>query len=146
MLYYSKQEIELITNQFTWTANTISELYKARWQVEIFFREIKQLLHIKSFIGTSENAVMIQIWTALITIFVLKALRAMAKYPWYLSNLVAFIRLNIFVKISLQNWLDEPFVDPEPPPKNNKQEVLLKKQKTSRISINTLSFYCLKII
>lgn len=60
----NEQEIELITNQFTWTANTISELYKARWQVEIFFREIKQLLHIKSFIGTSENAVMIQIWTA----------------------------------------------------------------------------------
>jgi len=70
----------------------------------------------------------------------------MAKYPWYLSNLVAFIRLNIFVKISLQNWLDEPFVDPEPPPENNRQGVLLKKQKTSRISINTLNFYCLKII
>lgn len=120
----NEQEIELITNQFTWTANTISELYKARWQVEIFFREIKQLLHIKSFIGTSENAVMIQIWTALITILVLKALRAMAKYPWYLSNLVAFIRLNIFVKISLQKWLDQPFVDPEPPPENNKQGVL----------------------
>lgn len=120
----NEQEIELITNQFTWTANTISELYKARWQVEIFFREIKQLLHIKSFIGTSENAVMIQIWTALITILVLKALRAMAKYPWYLSNLVAFIRLNIFVKINLQNWLDQPFVDPEPPPENNRQGVL----------------------
>lgn len=120
----NEQEIELITNQFTWTANTISELYKARWQVEIFFREIKQLLHIKSFIGTSESAVMIQIWTALITILVLKALRAMAKYPWYLSNLVAFIRLNIFVKINLQNWLDQPFVDPEPPPENNRQGVL----------------------
>src|SRR5690554_3641367 len=120
----NEQEIELITNQFTWTANTISELYKARWQVEIFFREIKQLLHIKSFIGTSENAVMIQIWTALITILVLKALRAMAKYPLYLSNLVAFIMLNIFVKINLQNWLDQPFVDPEPPPENNRQGVL----------------------
>lgn len=75
------QEIELITNQKSWTANTISELYKARWQIEIFFREIKQLLHIKSFIGTSENAVMIQIWTALITILILKALKALAKYP-----------------------------------------------------------------
>lgn len=120
----SKQEIELITNQTTWTANTISELYKARWQVEIFFREIKQLLHIKSFVGTSENAVMIQIWTALITILILKALKAMAKYPWYLSNLVAFIRLNLFVKIDLQKWLDEPFVDPKPPPQNLQQGVL----------------------
>lgn len=57
----NKQTIEIITNQMTWNANTISELYKSRWQIEIFFREIKQLLHIKSFIGTSENAVMIQI-------------------------------------------------------------------------------------
>lgn len=120
----NKQEIELITNQKTWTANTISELYKARWQVEIFFREIKQLLHIKSFVGTSENAVMIQIWTALITILVLKVLKAIAKYPWYLSNLVAFIRLNLFVKINLQKWLDEPFVEPEPPPNNPYQGVL----------------------
>ena len=108
----NKQTIELITNQMTWTANTISELYKSRWQVEIFFREIKQNLHIKSFVGTTENAVMIQIWTALITILILKALKAMAKYKWHLSNLVAFIRLNIFVKINLQEWLDKPFQEP----------------------------------
>jgi hypothetical protein len=115
--------IELITNNIRWTvrqgsltaANTISELYKSRWQVEIFFREIKQLLHIKSFIGTSENAVMTQIWTALITILVLKALKAMAKYGWHLSNLVAFIRLNLFVKIDLQLWLDKPFEEPPEP-------------------------------
>ena len=120
----NKQEIEIITNQMSWTANTISELYKARWQVEIFFREIKQLLHIKSFIGTSENAVMIQIWTALITILILKALKAMAKYPWYLSNLVAFIRLILFVKIELQKWLDNPFEEPKPPPQSFMQGVL----------------------
>jgi len=103
------QTIEIITNQMTWTANTIGELYRSRWQVEIFFREIKQLLHIKSFIGTSENAVLIQIWTALITILILKALKAIAKFSWHLSNLVAFIRLNLFVKIDLQLWLDKPF-------------------------------------
>lgn len=108
----NEQTIEIITNQMSWTANTISELYKARWQIEIFFREIKQLLHIKSFIGTSENAVMIQIWTALITILVLKYLKALAKYNWQLSNLVAFIRLNVFVKTDLQKWLDKPFDDP----------------------------------
>lgn len=105
----NEQTIEIITNQMFWTANTISELYKSRWQIEIFFREIKQNLHIKSFIGTTQNAVMIQIWTALITILILKALKAMAKHKWHLSNLIAFIRLNIFVKINLQNWLDEPF-------------------------------------
>ena len=110
----NQQTIEIITNQFSWTTNTIGELYKSRWQIEIFFREIKQLLHIKTFIGTTENAVMIQIWTALITILVLKALKAMAKFNWHLSNLVAFIRLNIFVKINLQEWLDKPFEEPPP--------------------------------
>ena len=114
----NNQVIELITNQFNWSPNTIGELYKSRWQVEIFFRDIKQLLHIKSFIGTSENAVMIQIWTALITILILKALKAQSQFRWYLSNLVAFIRLNLFVKIDLQLWLDKPFKEHiEPPPK-----------------------------
>jgi hypothetical protein len=108
----NQQVIELITNQMNWTANTISELYKSRWMIEIFFRDIKQLLNIKSFIGTSQNAVMIQIWTALITILILKALKQMARYGWQLSNLVAFIRLNLFVKIDLQSWLDKPYDDP----------------------------------
>ena len=120
----NEQTIEVITNHMTWCANTISELYKSRWQIEIFFREIKQLLHIKSFIGTSQNAVMIQIWTALITILILKYLKALAKYNWYLSNLVAFLRINLFVKIDLQKWLDEPFLKKEKPPNSNAQGVL----------------------
>ncbi len=120
----NKQVIELITNQFTWSCNTIGELYKSRWQVEIFFRDIKQLLHIKSFIGTSQNAVMIKIWTALITILILKFLKAMAKFNWHLSNLVAFIRLNLFVKIELQLWLDKPFEEHKEPPEKNTQGVL----------------------
>lgn len=120
----NQQVIELITNHPTWTANTIGELYKSRWQIEIFFREIKQLLHIKSFIGTTENAVMIQIWTALITILILKALKAMAHHRWYLSNLVGFIRLNLFVKIDLQRWLDSPFQQSHSPPEIPKQGVL----------------------
>ncbi|MDR9409668.1 MAG: IS4 family transposase [Balneolaceae bacterium] len=120
----NKQVIELITNHPTWTANTIGQLYKSRWQIEIFFREIKQLLHIKSFIGTTENAVMIQIWTALITILILKALKTMAKHRWYLSNLVGFIRLNLFVKIDLQRWLDSPFDSNHSPPEEGIQGVL----------------------
>jgi hypothetical protein len=120
----NNQVIELITNNLKWTANTIGELYRSRWDVEIFFRDIKQLLHIKAFIGTSQNAVMIQIWTALITILILKALKAMAKYNWHLSNLVAFIRLNLFVKINLQQWIDKPFEEYEDPPENLYQGVL----------------------
>ena len=120
----NQQVIELTTNQMSWTANTISELYRARWQVEVFFKDIKQQLHIKSFIGTSQNAVMIQIWTALITILILKALKAQAKHAWYLSNLVAFIRLNLFVKVELHKWLDNPFLKEQPPPNKLVQGVL----------------------
>lgn len=120
----NQQTIELITNNFKWIANTIAALYKSRWQIEIFFREIKQLLHIKTFIGTTENAVQIQIWTALITILILKAMKAMAKYNWHLSNLVAFIRLNLFVKIELQSWLNNPFEEPKEPDKATIQGVL----------------------
>jgi len=120
----NQQTIEVITNQMSWTANTITQLYKARWEVEIFFRDIKQQLHIKSFIGTSQNAVMIQIWTALITILILKALKTQAKHAWYLSNLVAFIRLNLFVKVELHKWLDNPFAKKQPPPNKYIQGVL----------------------
>ena len=103
--------LELLTNNFTWTASTISELYKRRWSIESFFKEIKTHLKIKSFIGTSMNAVLIQIWTALITLLLLKILQKEAKHPWHLSNLIAFIRLNLFVKIDLKKWLDKPFLD-----------------------------------
>jgi hypothetical protein len=103
--------LELLTNNFTWTASAISELYKRRWSIESFFKEIKTHLKIKSFIGTSMNAVLIQIWTALITILLLKALQKEAKHKWHLSNLVSFIRLNLFVKIDLKKWLDKPFLD-----------------------------------
>ena len=113
----NSQEIQLITNNLKWSAATIGNLYKARWQIESFFKEVKQQMKIKTFVGTSENAVLIQIWTAMITIMMLKYLKAIAKYPWCLSNLIAFLRLNMFVKIDLQLWLDMPF---EPPDAENK--------------------------
>jgi hypothetical protein len=111
------QTIELITNHFYWTANTIGELYKARWEIEIFFKEIKQLLKIKSFLGTTANAVLIQIWTAMITMLILKYLKACASYSWCLSNMVAFLRLNLFVKFDLKKLLNHPF---EPPGEQKK--------------------------
>jgi IS4 transposase len=76
-----KRTIELLTNNFNWTAETISELYRQRWQIEIFFKQLKNHLKIKSFIGTNENAIWIQIWTALITLLILKFLKEIAKYP-----------------------------------------------------------------
>jgi hypothetical protein len=115
----NQQTLELITNQFSWTANTISELYKARWEIEIFFKDIKQLLKIKSFLGTSTNAVLIQIWTALITILILKYLKASSKFNWHLSNMVSFLRLNLLVKFELRKLLDNPF---DPPPKREDEQ------------------------
>ena len=113
----NQQTIELITNQFYWTANTISELYKARCEIEQFFKDIKQLLKIKSFLGTSPNAVLIQIWTAMITILIIKYLKASAKHGWCTSNLVAFLRLNLLVKFNLTQFLKNPFEqNPKPIP------------------------------
>ena len=101
--------IVILTNNFTWTAAIVAELYKQRWMVEIFFKELKQNLKIKSFIGVNENAMWIQIWTAMITMLLLKYLKDLAKHPWHLSNLITFIRLNLFVKTELRIWLDKPF-------------------------------------
>jgi IS4 transposase len=76
----NERELLFLTNNRSWTAKTISQLYKARWEVEIFFKQIKQHLKIKSFVGTSENAVMIQIWPAMITILLLSYLKVKAKF------------------------------------------------------------------
>lgn len=94
------------------SAGTIADLYKARWDIEIFFRNLKQNFHIKSFVGTSRNAVEIQIWTALITMLLLAVLKQQANYKWRFSNLVSSLRLNTFTKIDLQRWLNEPFTPP----------------------------------
>lgn len=107
--------VEILTNNFSLAASTIAALYKARWEIEIFFRNLKQLLRIKSFIGTTRNAVETQIWTALTTMLLLCWLKRIAKYKWALANLVVSLRLNTFTKIDLFKWLDEPFT---PPPDN----------------------------
>jgi IS4 transposase len=84
--------------------------------LQTFFRMVKQNLKIKSFTGTSENAVLIQIWSAFITILLLSVLKAKALYKWHMSNMIGFIRLNLFVKIDLFEWLNHPFLDDKEPP------------------------------
>lgn len=111
--------VELLTNNFSLAASTIAALYKARWMIEVFFRNLKQLLRIMSFIGTSRNAVEIQIWTAMLTMLLLIWLKHRAKYKWALANLVVSLRLNTFTKIDLEKWLNEPFT---PPPEEDISE------------------------
>jgi hypothetical protein len=103
------QEFVFLTNQLSWTAQLVADLYKERWHIESFFKHIKSHLRIKSFVGTSENAVRIQLWTALITILLLKAMKQIARYEWHLSNLITFLRMNLFVKIDLYEYLNHPF-------------------------------------
>lgn len=105
-------EVELLTNNFTLAESSIAALYKARWNIEIFFRNLKQLVRIKSFIGTSRNAVETQIWTAMTTMLILTWLKHIARYKWALANLVVTLRLNTFTKIAPKKWLDEPFTPP----------------------------------
>lgn len=102
----------LLTNNLNWTAQTISELYRARWDIEVFFKHLKQLFRIKTFVGTSPNAVRIQMWTSMIAILLFKHLKKKAKYKWNLSNLVSFLRINLYAKIELYKWLDNPLHKP----------------------------------
>lgn len=105
----NKKVIVLLTNHFTYGSTTIASIYKDRWQIEVFFKTIKQNLKIKTFVGTSPNALMIQIWTALIAILVLKYLKFRSMFGWSLSNLVAMLRYNLFTYRDLWAWLDNPF-------------------------------------
>ena len=109
----NEQLIVLLTNHLAFGATTIAAIYKDRWQIEIFFKTIKQNLKIKTFVGTSPNALLIQIWTALIAILVLKYLKHRSQFQWSLSNLVAMLRFNLFNYRDLWIWIDEPY---EPPP------------------------------
>ncbi len=100
--------VELLTNDFMSEARVIADLYKSRWYIESFFKNVKQLLKIKTFLGTSTNAVFSQIWVAMCAILLLTYMKIKAAYRWSLSNLVVSLRMNLFVKIHIWDWLNEP--------------------------------------
>jgi len=108
-----KQEsIVFLTNLLAFAATTIAAIYKDRWQVELFFKALKQTLKVKTFVGTSANAVKTQIWTALIAMLVLKYLQLKSTFSWSLSNLAALLRQQLFFYRDLYVWLDDPFQAP----------------------------------
>jgi len=111
------REIVLLTNHFAFGATTISAIYKDRWQIELFFKALKQNLKVKTFVGTSENALFIQIWTALIAMLLIKYLQFQSKFGWSLSNLVSFLRWNLFTYRDLWEWINKPFDVPPIEPK-----------------------------
>jgi len=102
-----------LTSHLGLAAATIAAVYKERWQIELFFRALKQSLRVKTFVGTSANALKTQLWTALIAILLVKYLQLKSSFGWSLSNLVALLRQQLFVYRDLWAWMDDPF---QPPP------------------------------
>jgi IS4 transposase len=111
------EEIALLTNHLTLGATTVAAIYRDRWEIEIFFRTLKQHLRIKTFVGTSANALTIQIWTALLALLLVAILRFRSTFGWHLSRLIALLRVNLFTHRDLWDWLNDPFHTPplEPP-------------------------------
>lgn len=104
---------EYLTNHLNFGSTTIAAIYEQRWQIESFFKAIKQNLRIKTFVGTSANALHIQVWTALIAILTLRYLKLRSTFGWALSNLLAMLRFNLFAYRDLWSWINDPF---SPPP------------------------------
>jgi hypothetical protein len=108
-----KQEVMVfVTNHLTLAASTIAKIYKERWGIELFFKALKQSLKVKTFVGTSENAVQTQVWTALIALLLVKYLHLKSTFGWSLSNLVALLRQQLFVYRNLMDWLNNPYQAP----------------------------------
>ncbi len=99
-----------LTNNFTLSAATIAAIYKDRWQVELFFKAIKQNLKIKAFVGLSRNAILTQVWIAMITYLLVAFARHSAKVGWTVQRILRIIQLNLFERKSLQEILN-----PDPP-------------------------------
>ena len=108
----TEQVLVFLTNDAGLGATTVAAIYKDRWQVELFFKALKQNLKIKTFVGTSANALHIQIWTALIAMLLLRYLQLRARFAWSLSNLVALLRMNLFTYRDLWTWLHAPYTTP----------------------------------
>ena len=101
-----------LTNHLDFGAPPIAAIYKDRWQVELFFKALKQNLKIKTFVWTSANALKVQVWTALIAILLLMYFQLRSRFAWSLANLVALLRMNLFTHRELWTWLDQPFEGP----------------------------------
>jgi hypothetical protein len=115
--FYDEEQdrvLVFLTNHLTLAAATVAAVYKQRWQIELFFKALKQSLRVKTFVGTSANALKTQIWAALIAMLLIKYLQLKATFGWSLSNLVALLRQQLFVYRDLWVWIDHPFQAPPP--------------------------------
>ena len=125
--FYSKQKIEyplrrirskdpetqkhivLLTNNFKWSPETIGKIYKDRWQIELFFKSLKQQLKVKSFVGTSRNALLSQLWVALIAYLLLSYFKFKSTFGWSLYTLSSILPTNLFSRRDIWDLLNSPF-------------------------------------
>jgi len=108
-----QRTLVFLTNHRHFAASTIAQIHKSRWQIELFFKALRQNLRIKTFVGTTPNALQVQVWTALIALLVLQYLQLRARFGWSLSNLAALLRQQPFAYRDRFEWLHQPF---QPPP------------------------------
>lgn len=97
-----------LTNNMKLSAKTIAAIYKERWQIELFFKWIKQNLKIKSFVGTSKNAVLTQIWIAMCAYLLMAYLKFASRITMAVSEMVRLLQLNLFERRSLHDLLNPP--------------------------------------
>src|SRR6266487_230401 len=98
-------EMEFLTNNLEWSAQSIVELYRCRWQIEVFFKQIKQTLQLADFLGTSANAVRWQVWTALLVYLLLRYLGFLSNWAHSFSRLFAIVRTCLWRKWDLLSLL-----------------------------------------
>ncbi len=113
----TKHRYEFITNNFTLAPATIAAIYKQRWQIELFFKWVKQNLKIKAFLGTSRNAVMTQVWVAMCIYLMLAYLKYLSKVKASMQQILRLLQLNLFLRRDLFALLrgDPPVPIPIPP-------------------------------
>jgi putative transposase len=112
----TNKRYEFLTNNFRLSAATIAAIYKDRWKVELFFKAIKQNLKIKAFVGTSKNAVLTQVWIALIVYLLVAFARYSAKEGWTVQRMLRVLQLNLFERKALVE-----IFNPSPPPHQKDQ-------------------------
>ena len=100
-----EKEMVFLTNNFSWSAQTIADLYRCRWQIEKFFKELKQTLQLADFLGHSEGAVKWQIWTALLTYLLLRFCAFLSQWSHSFTRLFALLRSALWQKLELRSLL-----------------------------------------
>ena len=104
----NKKLLVFVTNNFTMSAENIALIYKLRWKIELLFKQLKQNFELKYFLGDSQNAIEIQIWTAMLANLLLTLIKSKVKRKWAFSNMVSVVRGNLMNYVNIYRFLENP--------------------------------------